>query len=82
METVNEAQHLLTQVENALSQAGKQLEKEEKKRVKADCSALSKLLMKAKPERMGQGDLSALRSAMESLRQSAAHLLSMTGAQG
>ena len=82
METVNEAQHLLTQVESALSQAGKQLEKEEKKRVKADCSALSKLLMQAKPERMGQGDLSALRSAMESLRQSAEHLLSMTGAQG
>ena len=50
--------------------------------MKADCSALSKLLMKAKPERMGQGDLSALRSAMESLRQSAEHLLSMTGAQG
>ena len=82
METVNEAQHLLTQVESALSQAGKQLDKEEKKRVKADCSALSKLLMKSKPEKMGEGELSAVRGAMESLRQSAAHLLSMTGAQG
>ena len=82
METVNEAQHLLTQVESALSQAGKQLDKEEKKRVKADCSALSKLLMKSKPEKMGEGELSAIRSAMESLRQSAAHLLSMTGTQG
>ena len=82
METVNEAQHLLTQVETALSQAGKQLDKEEKKRVKADCSALSKLLMKSKPEKMGEGELSAIRSAMESLRQSAAHLLSMTGTQG
>ena len=82
METVNEAQHLLTQVETALSQAGKQLDKEEKKRVKADCSALSKLLMKSKPEKMGEGELSAVRGAMESLRQSAAHLLSMTGTQG
>ena len=82
METVNEAQHLLTQVESALSQAGKQLDKEEKKRVKADCSALSKLLMKSKPEKMGEGELSAVRGAMESLRQSAAHLLSMTGTQG
>ena len=82
METVNEAQHLLTQVESALSQAGKQLDKEEKKRVKADCSALSKLLMKSKPEKMGEGDLAAVRGAMDNLRQSAAHLLSMTGTQG
>ena len=82
METVNEAQHMLTQVESALSQAGKQLDKEEKKRVKADCSALSKLLMKSKPEKMGEGELSAVRGAMESLRQSAAHLLSMTGTRG
>ena len=82
METVNEAQHLLTQVESALSQAGKQMDKEEKKRVKADCSALSKLLMKSKPEKMGEGDLAAVRGAMDNLRQSAAHLLSMTGAQG
>ena len=82
METVNEAQHLLTQAESALSQAGKQLDKEEKKRVKADCSALSKLLMKSKPEKMSEADLTALRNAMENLRQSAAHLLSMTGTQG
>ena len=82
METVNEAQHLLTQAESALSQAGKQLDKEEKKRVKADCSALSKLLMKSKPEKMGEGDLAAVRGAMDNLRQSAAHLLSMTGTQG
>ena len=82
MDTVNEAQHLLTQVESALSQAGKQLDKEEKKRVKTDCSALSKLLMKSKPEKMSEADLTALRNAMENLRQSAAHLLSMTGTQG
>ena len=82
MDTVNEAQHLLTQVESTLSQAGKQLDKEEKKRVKADCSALSKLLMKSKPEKMSEADLTALRNAMENLRQSAAHLLSMTGTQG
>ena len=82
METVNEAQHLLTQVESALSQAGKQMDKEEKKRVKADCSALSKLLMKSKPEKMGEGDLAAVRGAMDNLRQSAAHRLSMTGTQG
>ena len=82
METINEAQHLLTQVESALSQAGKQLDKNEKKRVKADCSALSKLLMKSRPEKMGEGDLAAVLGAMDNLRQSAAHLLSITGAQG
>ena len=82
METVNEAQHMLTQVERALSQAGKQLDKNEKKRVKADCSALSKLLVKSRPEKMGEGDLAAVRGAMDNLRQSAAHLLSTTGTQG
>ena len=82
METVNEAQHLLTQVESALSQAGKQLDKNEKKQVKADCSALSKLLVKSRPEKMGEGDLAAVRGAMDNLRQSAAHLLSTTGTQG
>ena len=82
METVNEAQHMLTQVESALSQAGKQLDKNEKKQVKADCSALSKLLVKSRPEKMGEGDLAAVRGAMDNLRQSAAHLLSTTGTQG
>ena len=68
METRNEAQHLVNTVETALSKAGKQIDKEEKKRVKADCAALSKLLFKMKADKMNEEDLSALRSAMETLR--------------
>ena len=81
MTTVNEAQQLLTQAEGALSKAGKQLDKEEKKRVKADCAALSKILFKRKPDKMTGEDLAALRAAMDTLRQSSAHVISMAGAQ-
>ena len=81
MTTVNEAQQLLTQAEGALSKAGKQLDKEEKKRVKADCAALGKILFKRKPDKMTGEDLAALRAAMDTLRQSSVHVISMAGAQ-
>ena len=83
-ETLEVTPSLLAEISDKVnaSLSDPQLDKEEKKRVKADCSALSKLLMKSKPEKMGEGELSAVRGAMESLRQSAAHLLSMTGTRG
>lgn len=77
MDTVNEAQRLLNQVQQALSRAGKQLDKEEKKRIKADQAALNKFLLKNKPDKMSEGDLLNLKAAMETLRSSSQHLLSM-----
>lgn len=77
MDTVNEAQRLLSQVQQALSRAGKQLDKEEKKRIKADQAALNKFLLKNKPDKMSEGDLLNLKAAMETLRSSSQHLLSM-----
>ena len=77
MDTTNEAQRLLAQVEQAMSKAGKQIEKEEKKRIKADQAALNKFLIKNKPDKMSEGDLMNLKAAMENLRMSSQHLLDM-----
>ncbi|MBP3453181.1 MAG: molecular chaperone DnaK [Clostridia bacterium] len=77
MDTTNEAQRLLSQVEQAMSKAGKQIEKEEKKRIKADQAALNKFLIKNKPDKMSEGDLLNLKAAMENLRMSSKHLLDM-----
>ena len=81
METVNAAQQLLTQAEQALSKVGKQLDKEEKKLVKNDCGALSKVLFKSKPDKMTADDLAALKAAMEQLRSSSAHVISLAAGQ-
>ena len=74
METVQEAQRLLAETSNALSKAGKQIDKEEKKRVKDDEAALSKLVMKHKPDKMTEGDLMNMKAAMDTLRTSSEHV--------
>lgn len=79
MDATNEAQRLLNQVQQALSKAGKQLDKEEKKRIKADQAALNKFLLKNKPDKMTEGDLLNLRAATDNLKNSSQHLLSLAG---
>ena len=79
MDTTNEAQRLLSQVEQAMGKVGKQIDKEEKKRVKADQAALNKFLMKNKPDKMIEGDLMNLKAAVETLRASSQHIVSMAG---
>lgn len=79
MDATNEAQRLLNQVQQALSKAGKQLDKEEKKRIKADQAALNKFLLKNKPDKMTEGDLLNLRAATDTLKSSSQHLLSIAG---
>ena len=69
-----EANVLMTKVEKALSAGGKQIEKEEKKRIKADISALQKLLSKAKPEKMTADDLRSVQDAMAVLETSSARV--------
>ena len=81
MSAREEAQQLLNEVDQALASAGKQLEKEEKKQVKADSDALRKLLAK----RPGKGknaapleDAPAIEAAAATLKQTSAHLLELT----
>lgn len=73
MQINNESQQLLMKAENAVSKVGKQLEKEEKKQIKADCAALRKLLSKAKPGKMTESDLNDIRQAMHLLENSNAN---------
>ena len=73
MDISNDGQQLLMKAESAMSKAGKKLDKEEKKQIKADCADLRKLLSKAKPDKMTGADLADIRSAMNRLEQSCAH---------
>ena len=66
MEVHAEAARLVQEVDAALAKSGKQLEKEEKKQVKADSNALRKLLSK-KTEKLEETDIAAIRSAKEQL---------------
>ena len=70
-----EAQSLLNQVNQAMDQKGKQLEKEDKKRIKGEIAALKKLLYKNKPEKMTEEDLRDIRAAMELLQSDGNKLL-------
>ena len=76
MEVHAEAARLVQEVDAALAKAGKQLEKEEKKQVKADSNALRKLLSK-KSEKLEEADIAAIRSAKDQLEQSSAHVRSL-----
>ncbi|MBE5796747.1 MAG: molecular chaperone DnaK [Clostridiales bacterium] len=82
MQTVNEAQSLCNQVTTAMAKAGKQLEKEEKKRVKDDEAALRRLLSKAKPDKMTEQDLAAIKAAMEQLRGTSIHVIHIANNMG
>ena len=86
-----EAQSLLNEVDRALGQVGKQLEKDEKKQVKADAETLRKALSK-RPAGFGKkareaeaasvDDVSDIKAAAERLRTSSAHVRELLGKQG
>ncbi len=82
MQTINEAQMLCNQVSAAMGKAGKQLDKEEKKRVSNDEAALRKLIGKAKPDKMTEADLTNIKAAMEVLRGSSIHVVHLANNMG
>ena len=69
-----EAQQLINQVEKALDDKSRALDKAEKKQIKEQVNALRKLLYKHQIGKMDAQDVSALRAAMESVRQAAQRL--------
>ena len=81
MQTLNEAQMLCNQVSMALGKAGKQLEKEEKKRVKDDEAALRKLIAR-KIDKLTATDLTDIKAAMETLRGSSIHVIHLANNMG
>ncbi len=72
-----EAQQLINEVEKMVDQKGKQLNKNEKKQIKDEINALRKLLFRKQANQMDADDLSAIRAAMESVRQASAHAASL-----
>ena len=77
LEIQNTASIALNKAETAMRKAGKKLEKEEKKQIKADCADLRKLLMKAKPEKMTADDLYNIRNAISRVEASSANACRM-----
>ena len=79
LEVTQEAQKLLATSEQALSKCGKQLEKAEKKQVKADIANLRKVLFKTKPANLTEGGIADIRSAMNVLEGTSRHVRSLAG---
>ena len=77
MSAMNDARTLIAKVELALKEKGKQIEKAEKRQIKADIAALNKVLFKCKPEKMNENDISELRSTTAHLEASASHLVNL-----
>lgn len=80
IEATREADRLLHETERALAVCAKQLDKQEKKQLKADCDALRRAL-KIRADKMTETDLEGLRNAMAVVESSGAHarqLLEMT----
>ena len=77
LEIGHEAQQLVNEVEKKLDEKGKQLDKEEKKQIKEDVNALRKLIFRKQPDKMEGADVESIRSAMEKVRQSSAHLMEL-----
>ncbi len=81
MQTLNEAQMLCNQASMALGKAGKQIDKDEKKRVKDDEATLRKLISR-KADKMTDADLADIKAAMEILRSSSAHVVQLAASMG
>ena len=77
LEIQNTGSMALNKAETAMRKAGKKLDKEEKKQIKADCADLRKLLMKAKPEKMTADDLYNIRNAISRVEASSANACRM-----
>ena len=75
LELHNQAEILAYKVDEALAKCKKEIDKEEKNRIKADLAALRKSIRKDHPEKMNDAEESALRQAKENLEASASHLM-------
>ncbi len=76
---LSEAGTLIGKVDNALHNAPKDFDKDEKKRVKTDLDELRKLVTKLKPEKMTDTDLNDVRSAMKRLEESSENIRTVSG---
>ena len=75
---LEEGRKLADASNRALASAGKQLDKAEKKQVKADIAALQRLLGK-KVDKVSEADVAALRAAIDQLERSSARVRGLAG---
>lgn len=75
MEVLNDSQSLLAKVEQAVKNAGKQLDKPVKKQVKADIGRLRKLVAKCRLDKVTEAEVTEMRAAKTQLENSAAGLV-------
>ena len=75
LELHNQAEILAYKVDEALSKCKKEIDKDEKNRVKTDLANLRRCIRKDHPEKMNDAEESALRAAKETLEASASHLM-------
>ena len=78
LSVLDEGRRLADAANRALASAGKQLDKAEKKQVKADIASLQKLLGK-KLDKVSEADVAALRAAIDQLERSSAHVRGLAG---
>ena len=77
----NQAEVLAYKVDEALSKCKKELDKDEKNRIKTDLANLRRCLRKDKPEKMNETEEAALRQAKSQLEESANHLMMLYTSQ-
>ena len=81
LELSDEAKSLLAKTQQAMKNAGKSLEKAEKKQLKSDCTALEKCLKKIRLDKVSEMDVQNLRAAKEQLETSSARIREIFGDQ-
>lgn len=77
LELSGEAQSLLAKTNQSIKNAGKQMDKAEKKQIKNDSATLQKYLTKLRVDSVTQTDIDNIRQAKQRLEESAARVLSM-----
>lgn len=75
LELSGDAQKLLGEAQRALKAGGKQIEKAQKKQIKGDMNALSKLLSKLRVDKVTETEVADIRRAKENLERSSAGIL-------
>jgi molecular chaperone DnaK len=75
----NEANALIFRIEQAVKKLGKDIDKEEKKRIKNECGELQKLISKNKPENSTPRQVETIREAMERLESISSGVVSRAG---
>lgn len=75
IELSGDAQKLLGETQRALKAGGKQIEKAQKKQIKGDMNALSKLLSKLRVDKVTETEVADIRRAKENLERSSTGIL-------